>query len=678
MKNKKFNILLILFILFPSLIIVASTADKKVSGDISEISLEDLLNTDITVAGKKAQKINEAPAIVSVITDEDIYHMGASSLYEVLSTIPGINVTETYFGYTAVNIRGSLQTHYNNKSLLLLNNHPIFDSILGSYYLEQIPLTMIKRIEIIRGPGSTLYGTNAFTGVIKIITKEGKDLDGGEVRLTAGSFKTINSSFVYGKAFKDFQLSIAGNFMDSKGWPYKVSIDEDHRSGQIDYEDDYYNGMISIGYKNLKANLSYFHVNKDKFGTIPTLVSTGYRKIDGFSGDLSYDFTPGEKTSFSIYAYYDSIKGYEETGWVPPQQILKDMGIGEEEDMKSKNSKAGVEFQGTYKFSDKTHLVGGLLYESLHTNPMIQYIKGTDIPSPFGSSPFFDSHNSYAYSGYLQLDSVLGDIVGVVAGIRYTYDKDFGSKIVPRGGLVFYTSDKIHFKMLYGQAFRSPNFFEKYTEGANILYGNPDLNPEQINTLDFGMDYMINSQNNLRINYFFTTTDNLITRSGIVKAGERGNTKDTPQYQNSDGQRINGLEIEFKGALLKKFRYFANASYIEGVDKKNEFDIGFIPTFISNLGFSIKFYSKGTFSTNLQYTGKRSGKLFNKTDYTVDPYFLWNATVSYDPTKSLTLRLIGKNLTNSNYFVPEYIRGNIPEIPGGPGRAFYIQALYDF
>lgn len=678
MKKNTIKMLLILFIILPFIHSNSLSADKKTSADITDVSLEELLNMDITVAGKKAQKINEAPAIISVITEEDIYHMGASNLYEILSTVPGINITETYNGYSSVNIRGCLQTHYNNKSLLLLNNHPLYDSASGSFFLEQIPINMIKRIEIIRGPGSTLYGTNAYTGVIKIITKEGKDLNGGEVSMTAGNFGTINPTFVYGKAFKDFQLSIAGNFMDSKGWPYKVSADEDRKSGQIDYEDDYYNGMISLGYKNLTANFSYFHLKKDKLGVIPTLVSTGERKFSGFSGDISYNINPGDKTSFSIYAYYDRIHRYEETDWYPPQQIYKDMGIGEKEDMSSNGTKSGLELQGTYSFSDKTHLIGGILFEYQYTDPIIIYTFGTNIPSPYGSSPFMESHNSFNNSGYIQMDTTLWDSIGVVAGVRYTHNKDYGSRIVPRGGLIFYTSDKIHFKMLYGQAFRSPNFFEKYTNTFNVIYGNEDLKPEQIHTLDFGMDYMINSQNNLRLNYFLAITENVIDRYGIAKAGERGNTKDTPQYQNSEGQRFRGFEIEFKGALLKIFRYYANASYVTGVEKMNDSDIGFIPTFLSNAGFSVRFLSKATFATNIQYTGKRTGKLFNRTEYTVDPFLLWNATISFDPIKSLTLRLIGKNLINSNYFVPEYIRAIIPELPGGPGRAFYFQALYDF
>jgi len=147
MKIKKISGLILLFI-FSFFLYAQEKEEEKI--DTSEISLEELLNTEVTVAGRRAQKISEAPAIISVLTSEDLKLMGATNLYEALSYIPGVNLTETSYGFTSVSFRGNLQTHYNNKSLLLINNHPMYDTAVGSFYLEAIPINSIERIEIIR------------------------------------------------------------------------------------------------------------------------------------------------------------------------------------------------------------------------------------------------------------------------------------------------------------------------------------------------------------------------------------------------------------------------------------------------------------------------------------------------------------------------------------------------
>ncbi|MDP2875854.1 MAG: TonB-dependent receptor plug domain-containing protein, partial [Holophaga sp.] len=112
-----------------------------------EAELLALLDTTVTVAGKKAQKISEAPAIISVITAEDLRNQGVTNVYEALSLLPGINLTETFYGYTSVGFRGNLQAHYNNKWLFMLNDHPMFEPVTGDSRFESVPLSQIKRIE---------------------------------------------------------------------------------------------------------------------------------------------------------------------------------------------------------------------------------------------------------------------------------------------------------------------------------------------------------------------------------------------------------------------------------------------------------------------------------------------------------------------------------------------------
>lgn len=651
----------------------------KAEARLDQMSLDELLNILVIVAGNRPQKISEAPAIVSVITAQEIRDMGFSNLYEILSFVPGINITETYYNSSVINIRGQLQTHYNNKSLLLLNNHPLFDSTYGSYYMEQIPIDMIKRIEIIRGPGSVLYGTNAYSGVIRIITKSPHELDGGKISFTTGSFNTISPTFTFGKDYKDFSLAASISLMDSKGWPFKLDKDEEGRSGSIDYQSDYVNGMISLKYKKLVTNFNFFNTRRDKLGIISAFASTGKREYTGFSGDFSFPVISGKKLTLNIYGNFDSIKKKELFDWYPPFQEYKELGLGEKEEMRSNGSKTGFEIQGSYNLTNKIRFTGGVSYEYLYTAPQIFYKYGTDIISPFGSSSYLDSHTSYDIAGYFQVEADITDQIGTIAGLRYTRNKIYGSKVVPRMGVILKTHDKLAFKILYGEAFRNPYFFEKYVDTENVLYGDENLLPEHIKTIDIGIDFLFSHKNSLRVNVFFTSTKDEITRD-IVSTLEisNGKTFNIARYVNGKGNNYQGIEAEIKGSFVKNLEYQANTSWVTGTKQNSDRSIDFIPEFSMNYGVYWNFHPNASLTGMLQYIGPREGLLADNTKFKTAGYTLINTVLSYKPSESVILQLEGKNLLNTHFFFPEYIRSVIPQIPGGPGRTVYFKIIYYF
>jgi len=415
---KKVMMTVIAGILFPLLLV-------PVQGQEKEIKKTEQLSPD----EKKAEQIGHTPAIVSVITAEDIRKMGTTSLYEVLSYVPGIDVTETYFGHTSVSVRGNLQTHYNNKTLLLINNHPLYESVNGSFYLEQIPLNLIKRIEIIRDPGSTLYGTNAYAGVIKIITWEGADLKGGTANAQYGIFSSLDGGLVLGGKSGDFQFSAGTTVTDSKGYDYRVKTDEDGRSQTIKYKNDFANVMGSVSYRGLSLNFGYFHNTKDKFGLVPTLVSSGEKVQRGFFLDASWQCQVAAKMSMKLLTYYDSLDMNADIGWYPPSYALQQAGIGEHEKAESSGAKMGVDLRASYAPASGFNLVGGLAYEYQKTDPYTFLNFDTGAISSFQSSPWLENHSTYDFSGYFQLDARLSEKWGLVGGLRYNYNQDYGLRV---------------------------------------------------------------------------------------------------------------------------------------------------------------------------------------------------------------------------------------------------------
>ncbi len=669
------KVFLFVLVIFLSIGLTAQQKEQE-EVDISEISLEDLLNTPITVAGKKAQKISEAPAIISVLTADDLKLMGANNLYEALSFIPGINLTETYYGYSSVEFRGMLQTNYNNKSLLLINDHPLYETIVGSFYLEQIPINAIERIEILRGPGSTLYGTNAYAGVIKVITKEAGAFKNGEISFAGGSFSTIYPQLAAGYKSGDFQTAIFVNYLSSDGFDYNVKSDEEKRSGSLKYKDNFLNGIFNLSYKDFKFHAGYFKNDKDKFGVVPRLVTTGERNLKGFFADGSYNLKVSAKVNINILIYYDSYSKEEEIGWWPPSAAAKAANNGSPQLQEYSGSKLGIDLAANFSIGKNSTLIAGLMYEEQNSDPYT-WKKITTNEIDYTTSAYTQEQSSYDYGGYIQFDTKI-DKFGLVAGMRIINNKDYGTKVTPRAGIVFNATPRLSFKALYGQAFRNPNFFEKYVATQNVLFGDPALNPEKINTFDLGIDWMWFKNNSLRLNYYYFTTDDLIARSKIIPAGEKGNTVNTPQYGNTKGQKISGLEVELKGNLVQKADYFLNFSTIfSAKESATDVDIMFIPKLLSNAGINMKL-NKFTISPYLQYVGSKKGTLTNKTEAEIKSYFLLNLNLNFKLNKTVELQLIGKNLTDEEYFYPEYIRRNIAEIPGGPGLQIYGQVIINF
>lgn len=642
-----------------------------------EDELKALLDMPVTVAGKKAQKISEAPAIISVLTDVDLANMGTTSLYEALSMIPGINLTETNFGFTSVSFRGNLQTHYNNKALVLINNHPTYDTAVGSFYLEQIPIAMIKRIEVLRGPGSTLYGTNAFAGVIKIVTKTPDDTGRGSVALQGGSFGTLGLEATAGATAGGFKFAAGASHLGSTGYEYRVARDENGRAGTLDYRNNVTNGFATMEVDGYVLNLNFWQQRKDKFGLIPTLVSTGRRFHEGFGLDLSKTWSLSEALSLSFSGYGDQIQKTEDVAWYPPAWSAQQAGVGGPERQENKNRKMGADLQLAWMPVDSWRLVGGLYYEKQHTDPYLWKSAITGEFTAFQTSAYLDSHDADDQGGYLQADGRLHEKLGVVAGVRVNRNSIYGTKATPSLGLVFNPTGDVAIKLLYGQAFRNPNFFEKYVATFNVLYGDENLQPEKINSLEVGMDWFVTSSNNLRVNLFSTSSSDLIARVNIPP-GPLGNTAVAPQYANADGQKIQGLEIENKGSISRSLSYFLNASFLKGSEKRDDTDIQYIPKILANAGVTAHFGAPWTVATYFQYVGSKEGKLNTGAPNTVGGYSLVHVNLEYRPTPSLRLGLAVRNALDKAWSYPEYIRARVPSTPGGPDRAITAKVAWHF
>ena len=284
-----------MFLIFAIILVFLGQVVAQGTEELVTMSLEDLLNMEVITASKKAEKTTDAPGIISTITKEEIKYFGANNLKDVLERAASIQTISSHlFPNNVSAIRGDLRTLYDNHTLLLINGRPVRDGVMGglnsSIYLG-FPVEMIEKIEIIRGPGSVLYGTNAFTGVINIITNDNYDKSTFGANVTAGSFGTTGGSVSGAYTKDDFKATISAKMDNVEGWEYEAWT---ARPGATNAEVEMDYGRKNIGiaanvsFKRLSFFGFYSYDNQNVLGILPYVTFAGKNKNSRLFLNLGY------------------------------------------------------------------------------------------------------------------------------------------------------------------------------------------------------------------------------------------------------------------------------------------------------------------------------------------------------------------------------------------------------
>lgn len=710
---------------------------------------QSLSNLSVFTPSKKFETQSRAAAVVTVISAEDISDMGADTLYEVLAMVPGVEVVESFFGYTSVNFRGVLETHYNDKSLLLINGHPVYDTTNFSFYLESIPVAAVKRIEVVRGPGSVLYGTNAFAGVVNVLTWDPDDVRPAvRARARGGSFETVEGDTSGVIKAGDFFLHLALMGRWTSGYPFEVKRDEDgcplapgcegttladyNPVDKHDYQNIFANGFVDARYKGFRLSGLVFANGKDKMGLTPAMVSTGQRDLVGFMGDLRWEERVTPALGVTVMAYADSIGKNELISWYPPSKAAatginldgspRAAGItGAPERFTFSGFKAGAEARADWDFVESANLLAGLTYEHTRSNNYLAvYAEGADqlFPAEDSRNKVVGAVDPTAviYSSPKSADNLAAFLRASWApargfelsgGLRAVYDPVNGVAVSPRAAIVWAVSDEVTLKGVYGRAYRDPSFFERFVETTNVLYGGDvqrlqptapyapqpkaALTPELIDTVDASFDWRL-GRNTVRLNAFWLKTQNLIARTGsAARLDATGNPTEVggsvPQYANTTGYSVAGVEAEVRGQPIHALTYFVNASfrypYLDSIAAKAPWRA----PLLANLGVFWRLpapVSRLKLGTTLSVVGPREGTLSASRNTVAYPaafvslpaYALWNASLSVDLPAGFAVAVQLHNLLNTRFSYPEYVRALVPEVPGGPPLAVYGQLSF--
>ncbi|MEM5787164.1 MAG: TonB-dependent receptor [Syntrophobacteraceae bacterium] len=543
----------LIWLLLLSIYLVAFPPNRAFSSELEDLAPfadEMLLFQDIpsvTGASKYEQRMTEAPSSVTVITVSEIKKHGYRTLAEILRSARGLFTTYDR-NYSFIGLRGFARPgDLNTRVLLLIDGHRINDNIFDQALIgTEFPLDidLIERVEIIRGPSSSIYGSNAFLGVINVMTRRGKDLKGMEMSADAGSFETYKGRVTYGDKYKNgLELLLSGSTFTSQGPNLFYKEFKQSNGGIANHcDDDSFNNLFS----NLSwgdFNLQGVYHSREKgipTGSFETVFADSRnRTLDERAYfDLKYDHRFDNELGLSARLFYDH---YNYLG----RYVYDYPGMGNPADRVlnadyAKGRWAGGELQLSGQFFDRHYVIMG---SEVRAN-LMQGQGNYDV-SPFRQW-LSASDSSTVWAGYLQDEYKIRDDLILNAGVRHDEYTTFGGATNPRFALIYTPTEKSALKLLYGTAFRAPNAYE--IDYADILTSkaNGSLKPEKIETYEAIWEQYFHKYWRLSVSGYLFEIDDLITLTRDPSDG-------LLQYRNMDSVTGKGLEIELDRHWIDKW-----------------------------------------------------------------------------------------------------------------------------
>lgn len=680
----------------------------------SLIEEEDLVlaygdQSTISIATGSKQTLRRAPAVASVITAQDIQAMGAKDIDDVLETVPGLHVSRTAIRYASTYVfRGMFSGTTNSQVLLLQNGIPTTISYTGDkgYVWVGASVENIARIEIIRGPGSALYGADAYAGVINIITKTAADTPGTELGSRVGSFNTKNAWIQHGGQWGAIDVAAYLNIGATDGIREVIQADaqtlKDKTSGVAPVS--LAPGPVNTGYDMIDGSLNFakdkwrLRANyklRDQLGTgvgvSSALDPIGYNRSESVSSDLSWsdpafarDWEVSVAAAVQHYSYLhpDNLQLYP-AGTKFGANIFPNGLIG---GPNSWDRQLRLSSNATYTGFENHSLRLGLGHDhlDLYKTKTIKnnLLNAAGAPTPdlaFNGGvavdyserqPFITPHLRRVDYAYAQDEWNFTRDWALTTGVRHDRYSDFGPTTNPRLALVWDTTQDLTTKLLYGQAFRAPSFNEQY--GINpVANGNPKLKPETIQTLEAAFAWQAHRYAHINLSLFRYDARDII-RLGPNTAAGVGNI-----YTNIGRQTGSGAEFEAVWDTSNSVRLTGNYSYQQSIDEATQQDAGYAPRHHLYLRHDWRFANSWLSSTQINHIADRR-RAVGDTRAAVPDYTTVDITVRTANDKNhWEIAATVRNLFNTDVREPSLAPGTaIPnDLPMAP-RSFWLQASY--
>jgi len=672
MKKKKLSRILIylVFIFFAMQILFLNECIAQKTSISTEEVLFAPIETIIS-ASKREQRIQDSPSTISVISEEDIRESGAMSIPDLLKYIPGIDVMEITSSHWEVNARGLNQLR-SNKMLVLIDGRSAYLDYFGGIIWDSLPVQLedIKRIEIIRGPVSALYGANAFSGIVNIITKSPRESEGTNIFAYGGNLGNKRATIIHGGRNGKLGYKFSGHLRNIDSWRNSTITSEKRGIGNVKL--DY---LI-----NAKSSLSLDAGIED--GSVEQIILTSILKFNGTTNyaKLNYNYLD---TKFQFFWNHGNIESPSYVGYGENMYHKYNTFDGELQHTFNVGSKNTVTVEGSYRFNT---------------------IESNNIDR---------KHHQHLIAGMFQDEFKPLEKVTLLFGVRADHHPLVSNNFSPRGSVIFEPANNHTFRLSVGQAFRNPPFTDSYLyvplepipvplpsppfppdlKTEITILGNVALNPERIRTYEFGYQTLLRRRARLKVNLFYNKiTDFIGTGDYVYKSfildpvsgdpvinpltGMPIPSEITQSFVNLGSADAYGGELETDVLVDSWIRVRANYSYLKmnnhytlnRYQSPPQNKVNLIGDFVFKNGFTINVLG--------HYVDMAKWDIDTDNDnipekHTTKSYFTFDTRLAYTiPNTNLNLVFSSLNIFNNDH--KEYPIGE------SIGRRFSIRLAYKF
>jgi iron complex outermembrane receptor protein len=647
----------------------------------------------VTIATGTRVPVMRAPAVASVITAEDIKALGATDLDQVLETVPGLHVARGQQTNPVYVIRG-VHRDTNPQVLMLINGIPVTMSFNANRGLAWggMPLENVARIEVIRGPGSALYGADAFTGVINITTKSAADIDGTQFGVRAGSFNSRDAWMLHGGTLGAFEVAGYLSVGSTDGSKRTVAADAQtgldalmgtHASrapGPLSEGRDSVDGSLDLSYDKWRVRFGY--KERDNLGSGTGIASaldpTGHNYSERLTSDVTYaDQNFARNWGVEVQASYLRYKEFSDLvlfpagvnfgGGVFPAGMIGNPYKWEQHGrFNASASYAGIE---SHSIRFGAGVTKDDLYKTRETKNFLPAVlpftptPGAAVIDVSDTAPFLTPHKRLVRHWFIQDEWNLAKDWTLTAGLRRDHYSDFGQTTNPRLALAWEAAYNLTAKLLYGTAFRAPSFVELYAVNNPVQVGNSALRPEKMRTAEAAVSWEPVQRLHLGVNVFRYQMRDIIQLDA------------TNVYQNTGKQTGKGMEFEASWDATREVRLSGNYSYQRSIDDATQQDAGLAPHHHTYLRADWRFTPGWAVNGQLNAVGERL-RAPGDTRAALKGYNTVDLTLRTDRgAQAWNFSASARNLFNADVREPAPA-GTLPNDFPLPGRSVYLQAEY--